>query len=57
MTRSKFIKVKCECGNEQIIFKNATSEVKCLVSSDVLATPAGGKMTLTAKAKVIEEYA
>ena len=56
-TRSKFVKVKTECGNEQIIFLNGTSEVKCLVSGDVIATPSGGRLKIIeGKAKIIQEF-
>ena len=56
-THSKFVKVKTECGNEQIIFLNGTSEVKCLVSGDVIAKPSGGRLKiLEGKAKIIQEF-
>lgn len=51
--KSKFVKVRCpKCKNEQIIFGKATSEVKCLICSSILAEPSGGKAKI--KAKVIE---
>ncbi|MEK6807712.1 MAG: 30S ribosomal protein S27e [Nanoarchaeota archaeon] len=51
--KTKFIKVRCpKCKNEQIIFSNASSEVKCLVCQEVLATPKGGKAQI--KADVLE---
>ena len=49
---SKFIKVKCKCKNEQIIFGKASTEVKCLVCGQVISTPMGGKANI--KAKVLE---
>ena len=50
---SRFIKVRCKkCKNEQIIFGKASSEVKCLVCSSVLASPSGGKTKI--KARVLE---
>ena len=49
---SKFIKVRCKCKNEQIIFGKSSTEVKCLVCNQVLASPAGGKARI--KAKVTE---
>jgi len=56
-THSKFIKVKTECGNEQIIFLSGTTEVKCLVSGDVIAKPTGGRIQLVeGKAKILQEY-
>ena len=45
--RSKFLRVKCpDCGNEQGVFGNATSVVKCNICSAVLAEPTGGKTTI-----------
>ncbi|PSG98976.1 MAG: 30S ribosomal protein S27e [Nanohaloarchaea archaeon SW_7_43_1] len=39
-----FYRVKCsECGNEQKIFSHASTKVECLVCSEELATPTGGK--------------
>lgn len=41
---NNFLKVKCKkCKNEQIIFERPSSVVKCLVCSEVLAEPTGGK--------------
>ncbi|HWQ19274.1 MAG TPA: 30S ribosomal protein S27e [Methanotrichaceae archaeon] len=53
---SKFIKVKCDdCGNEQVIFANASTVVKCLVCGRTLAEPTGGKATIkTAIVEVLE---
>lgn len=40
-----FYRVKCgECGNEQKIFSHASTKVECLVCSEELATPTGGKV-------------
>jgi len=44
---SKFIVVKCECGNEQNIFSNASSPVDCKVCGKRLASPSGGKAIIT----------
>jgi len=42
--RSRFIRVKCpDCGNEQVIFDHATSQIKCNVCGTILAEPTGGK--------------
>ncbi len=38
----EFVKVKCKCKNEQIVFSKASSEVKCLVCGEVLVKPTGG---------------
>lgn len=49
----KFVKVRCHsCGNEQVIFGRASTEVKCLKCSEVLAIPRGGKAAI--KAEIIE---
>jgi len=41
---SKFVTVKCEkCKNEQTVFEKSATEVKCLVCSETLVVPAGGK--------------
>lgn len=44
---SKFIVVKCDCGNEQSIFGNASSPVDCKVCGKRLASPSGGKAIIT----------
>jgi small subunit ribosomal protein S27e len=45
--RSKFLMVKCfECGNEQIVFSNVSSIVKCNVCDVVLAEPTGGRSVI-----------
>ncbi|MBT3394915.1 30S ribosomal protein S27e [archaeon] len=47
--KSKFIRIRCtKCKNEQIVFSKATSEIKCLVCEETLATPTGGKVNITA---------
>jgi len=41
---SKFIKIRCsKCKNEQIIFGKASTIIKCLVCSEILVEPTGGK--------------
>lgn len=48
-----YIKVKChECGNEQVIYGKAATEVKCLKCSAVIAIPTGGKASV--KAEILE---
>lgn len=45
--RSKFLRVKCsDCGNEQVVFSNATNTVHCNVCGATLAEPTGGKANL-----------
>lgn len=52
---SRFLKVKClDCENEQIIFGNATTEVKCLKCDKILAKPSGGKAKLEPIAREVE---
>jgi small subunit ribosomal protein S27e len=47
--KSKFIKIRCKkCKNEQIIFEKGASEIKCLVCSEILSTPTGGKGKINA---------
>ncbi len=42
--RSSFLRVKClKCGNEQLVFSNATNKVVCNVCGETLAEPSGGK--------------
>ncbi len=48
--KGKFVKVRCKCKNEQIIFEKAASEVKCLVCGEILAKPTGGKIQIVARA-------
>lgn len=40
---SKFMKVKCECGNEQVVFDSASTRVNCKVCNKRLVEPRGGK--------------
>ena len=52
----KFYRVKCdECGNEQKIFSHASTEVECLVCSEVLAEPTGGRVEVNGE--IAEELA
>lgn len=48
-SKTKFLRVKCKCKNEQIIFGKAATEVKCLVCGEPLARPTGGKAIIEAK--------
>lgn len=48
--RIGFIKVKChECGNEQVIFGKASTEVKCIKCNAVIAISRGGKAAVKAE--------
>ena len=52
----KFVKVRCsKCKNEQVIFGNAASLVKCLVCEKPLCEPTGGKAKI--KARILEVLA
>jgi len=45
--KSRFVRIKCpDCGNEQVVFENATNTVKCNVCGAVLAEPMGGKAAI-----------
>jgi len=49
-----FVKVKCDdCGNEQITFFRASSNVECLVCGSPLAEPTGGRARF--HGEIIEE--
>ena len=45
----KFLKVKCKCKNEQVIFDKPASTIRCLVCNEVVAEPGGGKATIIAE--------
>ena len=40
---SRYLRVKCECGNEQNIFGNATKVVHCLVCKAKLTKSTGSR--------------
>ncbi len=47
------MKVKCnDCENEQVIFGNAATVVKCLVCGRTMAEPMGGKAEI--KTQILE---
>ncbi|MDY6930896.1 MAG: 30S ribosomal protein S27e [Halobacteriota archaeon] len=51
--KSRFLKVKCnDCGNEQVIFGNASTLIECLVCGRTLAEPTGGKTNI--KTQILE---
>ncbi len=50
---SKYVKVKCECGNEQVVFDHATTQVKCSKCKVVLVHPQGGKSLI--HGEILEE--
>jgi len=51
---SKFIRVKCKCGNEQNVFGNASSKVACLVCGETVAKPSGSRVEVTEGCKVLK---
>ena len=51
---SKFLRVKCKCGNEQNIFAYASQPVSCLVCSETMATPTGAKIVVSEGYKVLK---
>lgn len=38
----KYLKVKCKCGAEQVVFSHTTSIVNCNSCKEPLAHPSGG---------------
>jgi len=52
---SKFFKVRCECGHEQVLFSHAAMTVKCQKCGAVLQEPMGGKAVLVS-GTLVEEY-
>lgn len=52
MGKTKFLRIRCKCGQEQIMFEKATTKVKCLKCGEELASPSSGKAKL--KASLIE---
>ncbi|MEM2081085.1 MAG: 30S ribosomal protein S27e [Candidatus Bathyarchaeia archaeon] len=54
--KSRFLRIKClKCGNEQLVFSNATSKVVCNVCAEVLAEPTGGKVKIKGELQSIFE--
>ncbi len=46
--KSKFLRVKCpKCGNEQIIFSHATTNILCRVCGEQLAKSTGGRAQIS----------
>lgn len=46
---SRFLRIKCECGSEQIVFGNASRVVKCLMCEKVLSKPTGSRAKVFGK--------
>lgn len=51
-SNSKFLKLRCKCKNEQIVFGKCSTVVNCLVCNQVIAEPTGGKTNV--KARLLE---
>jgi len=48
--KSRFLRVKClNCGNQQIIFGCAATDVECLVCKKTLLQSTGGKARILTK--------
>ena len=45
----RFLRVKCDCGNEQNIFGNSSTVVKCMVCNRMLAEPTGSRAKVHGK--------
>ena len=49
-SKTRFIRVRCgKCKNEQNIFSNLSTKVTCLVCSELVAEPKGGRSKIHAK--------
>jgi len=46
---SKFLRVKCECGEEKVVFNKASRVIKCQKCEKTLVKPTGGKAIITSK--------
>ncbi len=54
--RSSFMRVKClKCGNEQVIFSNATNKITCNVCGSELAEPCGGRVRIKGETLTVFE--
>ena len=50
---SKFLRVKCACGNEQNIYGHASRKISCLVCGAALARPTGSRVEVSNGTKVL----
>jgi small subunit ribosomal protein S27e len=54
--KSRFLRVRClDCGNEQVMFGSASSNVKCAVCGKTLAKCGGGKASIRTKIVAVLE--
>jgi len=53
---SKILRLDCgDCGNEQVVFERAATEISCAVCGTTLVTPTGGKGELHAEVSEVLE--
>ena len=55
--KSSFLRVKCECGSEMVIFDHAKNKIVCEGENcdTVLAIPAGGKVRIQENVEILEK--
>lgn len=46
---SRFLKVACECGENQVVFGDSKMEVKCRNCKRTLVHPRGGRAKINAR--------
>lgn len=51
---SKFLRLKCACGNEQNVYAHASRKVNCLVCGVLLCEPTGSRVIVTEGTKVLK---
>lgn len=49
ITMSKFLRVQCDCGNEQVLFGDSKTKVICLSCKKILVESTGGRARVNAK--------
>ncbi len=54
MGESKFLRLKCKCGAEQIVFGNASRETHCLSCGAPLTKPTGSRAMVYPEITVLE---
>ncbi len=45
----KFLKVKCKCGTEMVLFSHVTSSINCSGCNNKIAEPSGGEAVIFGK--------
>ncbi len=46
---SRFLRIKCDCGNEMTVFGNASTEVHCQMCKKIIAEPRGARALVHGK--------